>query len=101
IYEWLAPTGERHRSRPATPRPFVNNSNTGVLVHTPEQFLSQRFPSPRVHYYRTKSGQKQFHRISPDTGVEPGETFYDHATDSEITDNEILYTDGGVQPNDL
>src|SRR5690606_15421906 len=32
---------------------------------------------------------------------EPGETFYDHATDSEITDNEILYTDGGVQPNDL
>lgn len=101
IFEWLAPSGERHRSRPATPRSFVNATPAGVMPYVPEEFLSQRFPSPRVHYYRTLDGRKEFRRISPDTGVEPGTTFYDHNSDDEIRDNEILYTDGGVQPNDL
>jgi hypothetical protein len=101
IFEWLAPSGERHRSRPATPRSFVNTVPAGVMPYVPEEFLSQRFPSPRVHYYRTVDGQKQFLRISPDTGVEPGTQFFDHNSDDDIRDNEVLYTDGGVQPNDL
>lgn len=101
LFEWLSPAGERHRSRPAAPVSFVNTSNTGVQPYVPEDFVSQRFPSPRVHYYRTIDGRKEFRRISPDTGVEPGAQFFDHASDDEIRDNEILYTDGGVQPNDL
>src|SRR5690606_17207323 len=101
IYEWLSPRGDRHRSRPAPPRSIDNTAPCGIRLHTPKEFMTQRYPSPRVHYYRTVSGGNTLLRVSPDTGVDPESEFIDHASDDEIRDNEVLYTDGGVQPNDL
>ena len=71
------------------------------MLLVPDQVLSQRSPTPRVTFYRTVNGGTSFHRIGDGSGQTLGAPFYDHSADDDIRGNEILYTDGGVQPNDM
>lgn len=122
VYEWISPLGERHRSRPSEPTSSVTTitGRNDLLISaasiTSRQFFAwglytvsdKYFSATVLHIYRTTNGGTTYHRITPDDGapqavMDRGANlgFNDIYSDDEIRDNEILYTDGGVQPNDL
>lgn len=123
VYEWISPNGDRHRSRPSPPLQQTSTVNGLVGFNvlpatvTSKRFYSRTFGSIAhraysatvVHFYRQVNGGTSYHRVTPDDGAPQAAhvatgarvTFIDPKTDDDIRDNEILYTDGGVQPNDL
>lgn len=120
-YEWISPSGERHRSRPSVALRHTNTQQEQVKLTIQPADVTSRFGwahgasivgtylrAAVVHVYRTTSGGTQHLRITEDddaplaTRFQGADvTYVDSIADDDIRDNEILYTEGGVQPNDL
>jgi len=108
VYEWLDAQGRRHRSAPSDPVALVTTgtNKTGTLSVTTLSAYSRRSP-PALHIYRTLAGGTTYHRVTPNTGAPNAagtgfvQAYVDAMLDSTAATAEILYTDGGVLPNDL
>lgn len=114
VFEWISPSGERHRSRPSPPVAITLTTAATVTVMMTHAGVTTRMSALTgqtvAHVYRTVADQKQFLRVTPDTGAPAADRFGsldfevqfdDTLADDAIRAREVLYTDGGVQPNDL
>jgi len=103
VLEWADMYGRRHQSAPSGIETLVLTAAGNATITVKQEFLSQRyFALPYYVLYRTKNGGQDFHRLPG--SVTPGSTvgtYTDNNSDSDIADEEILYTDGGVLENVL
>lgn len=111
--EWIDILGRRWRSRPsrvytvqlAGAQNTVNHLCPDTALYM-RQFFSALNPSGVVrHIYRTTAGGSTFYRITPPQGTKlasgnVSDQFVDTMSDTDAASREILYTDGGVLPND-
>ena len=109
VYEWVDTLGQRHRSAPSVPIEVTNTVDRSFFITPSMLSLSQANGNDtplkgRIYIYRTVDAGETYHKLD-DTGTEAigtlASNFDDNQTDSDIEDNEILYTDGGTLANDL
>lgn len=109
VYEWIDSQGRRHRSAPSDPFSLTTTSvnKTASLTITTLTGYSRR-AVPSVHVYRTIGATgTSYHRVTPNTGAPSAAgsgatlTYVDSLSDSVAETAEIVYTDGGVVPNEL
>lgn len=113
VYEWTDLYGRRHRSAPSPPVSItVAASGTTVTARVSTTDASQRITSnnsglyPNIILYRTvANGEKYQRTIAQASALSPSANCYvsiaDTTSDVAAAANEILYTDGGVLPDDL
>jgi hypothetical protein len=108
VYESTDETGTVHRSAPSLPKSVVIAAGQGTANVTVRTILDRRqnaaAPS-RITLYRTASNGTIYYRLTavgPTAALSFNDlastvTFADTEADSTLTDNEILYTQGGGQ----
>lgn len=104
--EWVDMNSRRHRSEPSLPVSVTTTGAGRVTVVVSGISISQRLETSNwsaitVVLYRTVDGGTTYYRVIQATNAGSSTSFTDVATDATISDNEILYTDGGVLPNRL
>lgn len=105
--------GRIHRSRPSDVVTVThgggNNQTTLTILATEAQDVNAAFTlaatsrfvgRPSVSIYRTEAGGTEFHKIY-DRYSSATTSVTDTATDAAISDNELLYTDDSIVPNDM
>ena len=109
IYEWLDKFGSVHRSAPSTPVNLtVVSGPKAVMIAIPYLHLTAK-QDAYIKLYRTTNGGSTFYLITQGpiggnyTSANDTTLKYllvsDISTDTQISSNEILYTDGGVLEN--
>ena len=101
VYEWRDSVGNLHRSAPATTTSYVvsaDSSSITVQYRTLPVWLAHHEGSlVRCIVYRTEKDGSILYR--EDSGMIDGQsdvnTFFLSATDAELADNRVLYTEGG------
>lgn len=112
VYEWIDNTGQIHRSAPSVPVSITISGGGGTAttrLYVPTLRITDKVqprPNVGIQIYRTTASGTVFHNISND--VSPTNfndttvdylTIDDVASDSYISNNELLYTTGGVLDN--
>ena len=100
IYESLDANGLIERSGPAVPVVTATTASTTITVQFSALGLGMR--TVRCKLYRTAANGSQFYLInsvdaSPASAVTPGISFVDIYADSDIIQNEVLYTQIGQE----
>lgn len=109
VYEWADLYGRRHRSEPSAPftvtLTVARNVTLSITTIDATQRRGQNLSGvPRITLYRTVNGGTTYHRIVGEaiaTSSDGIRTITDTALDATISDEEILYTDGGVLSNEI
>jgi hypothetical protein len=108
VYEWTDIYGRRHRSAPSAPASFTRSSTGGIAVTVTYPWATQRngyTNAVRVLLYRTLNGGTTYQRTVEASAATGSDTEYytlnDETSDSNLSDEEFVYTDGGVLANDL
>lgn len=116
-YQWRAviervdSRGRRWRSAPspiATLALGATDDTVALTAHAKVGLLRAKGTPPSafvMHFYRTAANGSTFYRCTPPQGAPSGSaagefTYSDILSDTLLTVREILYTDGGVLPND-
>jgi hypothetical protein len=112
VFEYIDVDGRRHRSPPSN---IVSHTVTGAgddrivlsissYSHFERDLLAAGL-STAFHVYCTGTNGSTFFRITPDQGGEPavdpvaGSSIFTYNISQTPTGGEVLYTDGGVWPN--
>jgi hypothetical protein len=117
IFTWVDTAGQIQKSAPLAPITFTcdgSNSYAGYVINY-KPFTCKTATQVRVELYRTIVNGSTFHKVQAfyldpfwNTAQGPGATLIlkdgrcwviDTTSDTDIANNEILYTDGGVQEN--
>lgn len=111
LYQWADVYGRRHRSAPSdvvqlTPTgTFFRNAQLDIEAIGVTQRIGSGVCEPEIQLYRTVANGVEFHRIPTQFSAQAYSngyvTYVDAVPDSVIEDEEFLYTDGGVLPNQL
>lgn len=109
IYEWADQYGRRHRSEPSAPFSVTLTVARDVNVYATTVDTTQRTSEnvvwrPRMVLYRTVDGGTTYHRVGDGAAISFGSStlfVVDTSASADISDEEILYTDGGVLENNL
>jgi len=109
VYEWADMDGRRHRSAPSLPVSITLTAEDDVTlvvsaIHMTSMIASSTANDVAIRVYRTQNNGVSYQRLniggSGTTGA--GVTsILDQESDASISDNEFLYTDGGVLDNVL
>lgn len=109
VFEKIDNLGRRHRSAPSDPiSATTTGGNQTVISRVSRIGIGTGVNSSNmayvIHGYRTKVNGTVFYRFTPAAGAAIAiggrtTTITDTVSDAAIAVNEILYTDGGVQPN--
>lgn len=109
VLEWDDPNGRRHQSEPSPPYAVtLEAGSAGVRLTVTTLDASQRRsevvqqPAVRVVLYRTLAGGTTYQRVFPTTAFGSGYVDLDDTDpDSDVADEEFIYTDGGVLENNI
>jgi hypothetical protein len=109
LFEWSDVYGRRHRSEPSAPFTVTLTTAQTIQLDITTIDATQRnsentATTPLIVLYRTVSGGTEYHRVS-ETGASSSSTgirtLIDNQSDSSISDEEFIYTDGGVLENNV
>lgn len=110
IYEWTDTYGRRHRSAPSAPV-SVTTVSAGRLrvlmtyIRVTQRTAVNESSEVRVVLYRTVNGGQLYQRVVESSVSYGGSSetiqYDDNNSDTELAEEEIIYTDGGVLANDL
>lgn len=102
VYRWNDKNGSEYRSAPSVPVTQVVNGTTGgsILIWAPS-ITNKIIDQVRVELYRTEIDGTSFHLLDTLTMSSSSSRigYFDNTSDSDISDNELLYTDGGILEN--
>lgn len=109
VFQYADKFGRRHLSQPSPPVSVTVTADDQVdvviqwLATTQrEQTISAAANGMLVLLYRTKNGGTEYHLVGSNSGPSGGVlTITDTMPDGDMSDEQILYTDGGVLPNVL
>lgn len=103
VYEWTDSRGRRHLSAPSVPLLGTTTSTQKAQLVVPLLHLTEK-SEVRIAIYRTEANGQTHYRtvntvftyvqVDPATQTVDTVTILDGASDSSLTDNEVLYTDG-------
>lgn len=118
VYEWIDNLGRTHRSHPSLPYSVTLSGATStqkvqLAIRTLSLTRRQRAqlttytgPKVAVHLYRTTDNGTNYFRVTGSTIAAalndpeaPDVTITDTLTDADLSDNQLLYTVGGVLEN--
>lgn len=113
VYEYIDVDGRRHRSAPSNVMSIVVSSTStdritltvATYSNFEREFIHDAVQTA-LHIYATPAGQNTFRRVTPDLNVPPAVEAtgaYSSTFNLDADPNagyEILYTDGGVLPNE-
>lgn len=102
VYEWYDSVGRRHQSAPSVPATVtVSSGGTGKIRATISTLRMTQKTGVKIVLYVTDNGGSTFYRLSSASNnkVSVDTLTIDYSTTSSLTDNEILYTNGGVLEN--
>lgn len=113
LYEWIDNQGQIHRSSPSVPLQIVMSGSAGkgqfVLTIPTLRLTAKTAPRQEVaiQIYRTPVNGTTFYNVlltsAPTLFNDPtvdSVSYTDFISDSPLTSNELLYTNGGVLEND-
>ncbi len=114
VYEWFDDLGKRHLSQPSVPIQHTMGAaktSVDIRIQTLTATLRKRYnvgTDCRILIYRTPDAGSVFYLVGSASVFLPANsktthsvTYNDGLSDSNLEDNEILYTIGGVQRNGL
>lgn len=114
IYEWIDAKGQVHQSSPSLPVTVINTVATSIVELSYYSLLNTMKQNVAIVFYRTLANGVTPYRLAPDAAQtiinqrvrsdgSSIQLFDDIATDTGvfgISSNQILYTTGGILPND-
>lgn len=104
LYSWTNVSGRLVRSKTSVAKSFTSNGNpVGIQVIVPT-ITNRAYTDCRVEVYRTEASGTTFKKVSqfaydPSWNESGQVIFYDTFEDSSISNNELIYTTGGVLDN--
>jgi len=109
VYEWVDMDGRRHRSAPSLPVSITLTDVDDVTLVVSAIHMTTRRGSATtndiaIRVYRTQNAGTSYQRLNvagSGTTTAGITSILDQESDSSISDNEFLYTDGGVLDNVL
>lgn len=104
VYEWLDNQGNLHRSAPSAviEHTFSGSDDGSILIRTTPLTLTRKDisrSSVNAVIYRTEDNGSVFYRVGSTVNSAVIVDFTDTLIDTDITSNEILYTQGGILEN--
>lgn len=105
VYSWLDFQGNLHRSAPSLPVSITSVGNSAIQVAVTSLNLTTK-DNVVIEIYRYSAGQQTYYETTSvaapflNDPTVATQTFQDQNFDSDILGNTILYTTGGVLPND-
>lgn len=109
VYEWSDVYGRRHQSAPSAPFAVTLAAARNITLSVTTIDVTERRGQnlsgvPRITLYRTVTGGTTYNRLAANaiaTSSDGIRTITDTALDATISDEELVYTDGGVLDHDL
>lgn len=104
LYEWVDAAGQRHQSAPSVGITYTNGGATTINVVVPTLTMTQR-ASLNIAVYATKAAGSIYYRASTlssptaNSTTASTVTFVYNITDATLGSGELLYTTGGILPN--